>query len=186
MGSATRRGAAMLLGLLLAAVGVLLATGPAHAADVYVRVTPSRAGPGELVGIRASCRSNRDAASVESEAFGIVTVHPQHGYLAGTVTIPGHATPGRHRVKLLCVEGPNASTMLTVTAGGGGHQPGGHQPGPGGGQPHPSRGPATGFGGTAGGPDLEGLLLPGGLAVTVAGLVLAMLAARRQRPRTSR
>jgi hypothetical protein len=183
MVSVTRRGAAVLLGLLLAAVGVLLASGPAHAADVYVRVTPSRAGPGELVGIRASCRSNREAASVESEAFGIVTVHPQHGYLAGTVTIPGHATPGRHRVKLLCVEGPNASTMLTmltVTAGGGGHQPG---PG---GRPHPSRGPATGFGGTAGGPDLDRLLLPGGLGVTVAGLVLAMLASRRQRPRTRR
>ncbi|MEU4568598.1 hypothetical protein [Micromonospora sp. NPDC023956] len=177
MVSVTRRGAVVLMGLLLAAVAVLVAAGPVRAADVYVQLTPSRVGPGEPVGIRASCRSNRDPASVESDAFGIVTVHPQHGYLAGTVTLPEHARPGTYRVKLLCAEGPNASTMVTVTAGGG------HQPKP---QPHPSRGPATGFGGTAGGPDLGGLLLPGGLGITVAGLVLAMLAARRRGPRTLR
>ncbi|XTZ15105.1 hypothetical protein ACQSSU_27280 [Micromonospora echinospora] len=179
MVSVTRRGAVVLIGLLLAAVAVLVAAGPARAADVYVQVTPSRAGPGELVGIRASCRSTQEAASVESDAFGLVTVHPQHGYLSGTVTIPTHTRPGTYRVKLLCVEGPNASTMLTVTAGG--HQP----PRPDGpSQPHPSRGPATGFGGADGGPDLGGLVVPGGLGITVAGLVLAMLAARRRGPRT--
>lgn len=175
MVSVTRRGTAVLLGVLLAVVGVLLAVAPARAADVYVQLTPSRVGPGELVGIRASCRSNREPASVESDAFGLVTVHPQHGYLAGTVTVASHTRPGTYRAKLLCVEGPNASTMLTVTAGG---QP---PPRPDG-QPHPSRGPATGFGGAAGGPDLGGLLLPGGLGITVAGLVLAMLATRRGRP----
>ncbi|SCL30438.1 hypothetical protein [Micromonospora inyonensis] len=182
MVSVTRRGAVVLMGLLLAAAGVLVATAPARAADVYVQLTPSRAGPGELVGIRASCRSTRDPASVESDAFGIVTVHPQHGYLAGTVTLPAHTRPGTYRVKLLCTEGPNASTMLTVTVGGQPPPP----PDDGRPQPHPSRGPATGFGGAAGGPDLGALILPGGMGITVAGLVLAMLATRRRGPRTHR
>ncbi|WBB81554.1 hypothetical protein O7606_09430 [Micromonospora sp. WMMD882] len=181
MRSFTLRGAAGPTGLLLAVlgalVGALVAATPAHAADIYVQVAPSDVTPGQLVGIRASCRTNWHPASVESEAFGMVTVEPAHGYLTGTATVDPQMRPGRYRVKLLCPEGPNASTMLYVKAG----SPAPPQPTPP--YPYPTRGPATGFGGAAGGPDLGGLLIPGGLGVTVAGLVLAVLATRKRRPR---
>lgn len=172
MVSVTRRGAAVLVGLLLA-VGVPLAGMPARAADIYVQVTPSDVVAGNVVGIRASCRSNWHPASVESDAFGMVTVHPQPGYLVGSATVPARTKPGIYRVKLLCPEGPNASTMLRVKAA-----PRPPQPTPP--HPYPTRGPATGFGGAAGGPDLGTLIVSGGVTVTLAGLVLALLAIRQR------
>jgi hypothetical protein len=182
MGSVTRRGAAGLVGLVLA-VGVPLGATPARAADIYVQVTPSDVVAGHLVGIRASCRTNWHPASVESVAFGIVTVHPQHGYLSGTATVHPHTKPGRYRVKLLCPEGPNASTMLYVK---GGPPPTPHTTKPQPTHPYPTRGPATGFGGAAGGPDLDGLLAPAWLGVTVAGLVLALVTTRQRARRPGR
>ncbi|WDZ87888.1 hypothetical protein [Micromonospora cathayae] len=186
MGSGTRRGAAGLAVGVLTALGVLLGAPPAHAADIYVQVTPSDVAPGHLVGIRASCRTNYHPASVESEAFGIVTVEPQHGYLSGTATVHPHTKPGRYRVKLLCPEGPNASTMLYVKAGPAPSPTHPTPPKPAPPHPYPTRGPATGFGGTAGGPDLGGLLVPGGLGVTVTGLVLVMVATRQRTRRVGR
>lgn len=176
MVSVTRRAAAVPV-VVLAATGALLFAAPARAADVYVQLTPSTVEAGYLVGIRASCRSNWHPATVESEAFGSVTVHPQDGFLTGTATVPAQTRSGTYRVKLHCPEGPSASTMLTVTAARHSPHP---QPPP---RPNPSRGPATGFGGTAGGPDVGALLLPGGLGLTVAGLSLAMVATRRRSAR---
>ncbi|MFG3714417.1 hypothetical protein [Micromonospora sp. NPDC047730] len=130
---------------------------------VFVEVSPSTVQPGFLVGIRASCRDNSIPAIVVSDAFGRVQVQPQFGLLTAAPMVRERTRPGNYRVKLECPDGETASTMLQVVKA-----------------VKPSRGPATGFGGGGGG-FTGGLLLPGGLALTVAGIVLAVVAARRPR-----
>lgn len=138
---------------------------PTPVVDVFVEVSPSTVQPGYLVGIRASCRDNSIGATVVSDAFGAVGVQPQGGVLTAAPMVRERTRPGNYRVKLECRDGETASTMLQVVK----KVPSG-----------PSRGPATGFGGTAGGMTGK-LLLPGGAAFTVAGLVLAVVALRRPR-----
>ncbi|MEV1154500.1 hypothetical protein AB0J27_03695 [Micromonospora chokoriensis] len=133
--------------------------------DIYVEVSPSTVQPGYLVGIRASCRDNSVGATVVSDAFGAVGVQPQRGVLTAAPMVRERTRPGNYRVKLECRDGETASTMLQVVK---------KVPS------HPSRGPATGFGGGAGG--ITGkLLLPVGAALTITGLVLAVVALRRPR-----
>ncbi|MGC4789898.1 hypothetical protein ACLQ22_18940 [Micromonospora sp. DT178] len=133
---------------------------------VFVEVSPSTVEPGFLVGIRANCRDNSVPATVVSDAFGRVQVQPQNGSLTAAPMVRERTRPGNYRIKLECRDGETASTMLQVVKA-----------------VKPSRGPATGFGGGAGGVT-GGLLLPGGLALIVTGIVLAVRAARR--PRTVR
>ncbi|MEU9506182.1 hypothetical protein AB0D32_07855 [Micromonospora sp. NPDC048170] len=132
---------------------------------VFVEVSPSTVEPGFLVGIRASCRDNSVPATVVSDAFGRVQAQPQHGMLTAAPMVRERTRPGNYRIKLECRDGETASTMLQVVKA-----------------VKPSRGPATGFGGGSGGIS-GGLLLPAGLALTVAGIVLAV---RARRPRTAR
>lgn len=141
-------------------------TQPPPADVIFVEVTPSTVEPGFLVGIRASCRDNSVPAIVVSDAFGRIQVHPQHGLLTAAPMVKERTRPGNYRVKLECPSGQTASTMLQVVK-----------------RVLPSRGPATGFGGTAG-IGTGGLLVPIGLALTVAGAVVGVVASRR--PRTVR
>ncbi|WP_433287005.1 hypothetical protein [Micromonospora sp. CA-244673] len=134
---------------------------------IFVEVTPSTVEAGFLVGIRASCRDNSVPATVVSDAFGRIQVQPQRGLLTASPMVRERTRPGNYRVKLECPGGQTASTMLQVVK-----------------RVQPSRGPATGFGGTAGS-GLGGLLVPVGLALTVAGAVVGVAASRRQ-PRTIR
>ncbi|MBB5827549.1 hypothetical protein [Micromonospora carbonacea] len=155
---------------------------------VFVEVTPSTVQPGYLVGIRASCHDNSVPAIVVSDAFGRVAVHPQRGLLAGTPMVRERIWPGNYRVKLECRGGETATTMLQVVKKQPSpapthkptYQPTGHPTYP----PthYPSRGPNTGFGGTARGAT-DGLLLPGGVALTVAGVTIGVATARRPRSR---
>ncbi|MGK5739592.1 hypothetical protein [Micromonospora sp. URMC 103] len=142
---------------------VVAAPQPTPVVDVFVKVSPSTIQPGFLVGIEASCRDNSIPAIVVSDAFGRVQVQPQRGLLTAAPMVRERTRPGNYRVKLECRDGETASTMLQVVK-----------------SVQPSRGPATGFGGTAGGFP-GGLLLPGGVALTVTGLVLALVAMRRPR-----
>ncbi|WBB69838.1 hypothetical protein [Micromonospora sp. WMMD812] len=139
---------------------------PGPVVDVFVEVSPSTVEPGFLVGLKASCRDNSIPATVVSDAFGRVQVQPQRGLLTATPMVRERTRPGNYRVKLECRDGETASTMLQVVKA-----------------VKPSRGPATGFGGSAGG-FTGGLLVPGGIALTIAGLVVAIVALRR--PRTVR
>ncbi|MEU0151924.1 hypothetical protein [Micromonospora fulviviridis] len=143
-------------------------TQPSPADVIFVEVTPSTVEPGFLVGIRASCRDNSVPATVVSDAFGRIQVQPQHGLLTASPMVRERTRPGNYRVKLECPTGQTASTMLQVVK-----------------RVQPSRGPATGFGGTAGGGGLGGLLVPVGLGLTVVGAVVGVAASRRQ-PRTLR
>lgn len=141
---------------------------PPPTVDIFVEVSPSTVQPGYLVGIRASCRDNSVGATVVSDAFGAVGVQPQGGVLTAAPMVRDRTRPGNYRVKLECLDGETASTMLQVVK---------KIPN------QPSRGPATGFGGGTGG--MTGnLLLPGGAALTITGLILAVVALRR--PRTVR
>jgi hypothetical protein len=137
---------------------------------IFVEVTPSTVEPGFLVGIRASCRDNSIPAIVVSDAFGRVQVQPQRGLLTASPMVNERTRPGNYRVKLECPSGQTASTMLQVVKQGKSIR-----------SPRPSRGPATGFGGTAGGIGFGGLLVPVGLAFTVAGAVVGVAASRRSR-----
>ncbi|MEV0807974.1 hypothetical protein [Micromonospora sp. NPDC050200] len=137
---------------------------PQPAPDVvFVEVRPSPVRPGYLVGIRASCRDNSIPATVVSDAFGRVQVHSQRGELTASAMVRERTRPGNYPVKLECRDGLTASTMLQVVK-----------------SVKPSPGPHTGFGGTAG-TGLNGLLVPGGLALTIAGATIGVVAARRPR-----
>ncbi|MGC5030556.1 hypothetical protein [Micromonospora sp. DT229] len=129
--------------------------------DVFIEVSPSTVEPGHLVGLRASCRDNSVGAIVVSDAFGRVAVQPQRGLLTGTAQVKDRVLPGNYRVKLECRGGESASTMLQVVR-----------------TVRPSRGPATGFGGGAA--TTFGLLVPGGLALTVSGVILWGVTVRRR------
>ncbi|MFG1873025.1 hypothetical protein [Micromonospora arborensis] len=139
---------------------------PAPPVDIFVEVSPSTVQPGYLVGIRASCRDNSVGATVVSDAFGAVGVQPQNGVLTAAPMVRERTRPGNYRVKLECRDGETASTMLQVVK---------KVPS------YPSRGPATGFGGGSDGMTGK-LLLPGGAALTITGLILAVVALRRPRP----
>lgn len=149
--------------VLTGSAAVLLGAAPARAGDVFVQVNPSTVEAGFLVGIKASCTDNTLPATVESPAFGTVTVQPQGGQLTAAAMVPAQTRAGSYRVRLDCPDGRNATTNLNVVTA-----------------KHPTRGPATGFGGGAGGDDLGGLLVGGGLAITALGAVLGVLAVRRR------
>ncbi|RKN45503.1 hypothetical protein [Micromonospora endolithica] len=169
MVTVTRSGLALSIMAVLA--GPFLAAVPAAAAapqpspggpSVFVEVSPSTVEPGYLVGIKASCRDNSIPAVVVSDAFGRVQVQPQYGRLTAAPMVRDRTRPGNYRVKLECRDGETASTMLQVVK-----------------KVPSSRGPATGFGGSAGNA-AGGLLLPGGVALTVAGLVVWVASTRRR------
>lgn len=128
---------------------------------VFVEVTPSTVKAGYLVGIRASCHDNSIPAIVWSDAFGRIQAKPDNGLLTATAMVRERTLPGSYRVKLECHGGETASTVLQVVK-----------------SVAPSRGPATGFGGSAG-HFSGGLLLPVGVALTVAGLVVWLVSLRR-------
>lgn len=130
---------------------------------VFVEVSPSTVKAGYLVWIRASCRDNSIPANVWSDAFGRVQVKPDNGLLTATAMVRERTLPGSYRVKLECRGGETATTMLQVVK-----------------SVTPSRGPATGFGGSGSSFSAE-LLLPVGVGLTVAGLVVWLVSLRRLR-----
>lgn len=160
MGSIQHRVGGMLTLAVLSGAVVLLGAAPAWAGEVFVHVAPGTVQAGHMVRIRASCRENWFPAKVESPAFGTITVHPQEELLTATALVPEHTRPGTYRVRLSCPDRRIALTKLRVLPAG-----------------HPSRGPATGFGGGSG--DVPGgWLLTGGLASTIAGMTVGLVALR--------
>ena len=165
----------------VAAVAFLVLTGaPANAAPAptptptpttsppagrFVEINPSTVEAGSVVGIRASCPDNSRPAEVESRAFDSeIEVRPQYGFLTAAAPVRTDLNAQSYRVVLDCPDTLlGASTTIEVVTGN-----------------RPSRGPATGFGGMAGGDD-GSLLLTGGAVALAAGLGLAVLALRRRR-----
>jgi hypothetical protein len=151
--------AAFVLGL-----AVLFLTGsPASAASVFVETTPSTARAGDEIGVRASCTDNLKSATVTSAPLGKVTVAPRYGFLTTTVKVPTTTKIGDYAVSLTCPDGKKATSTLHVVA-----------------KVEPSRGPATGGGGTAPGRNSPALI-GGGLTAIAAGVALAIATLRRRR-----
>ncbi|MGC4807063.1 hypothetical protein [Micromonospora sp. DT233] len=164
-------GARRALSAVLAVLGVVgafvLATvSPVRAGEnTFVEVTPNSAPAGSRVNIRASCDNNNDRqADVHSDAFGRLMLKPDNGFLTGAVTIAGNKPAGDYPVELRCPNNGTASTTLTVLN-----------------MAQPSKGPATGGGGTAGDERGTGtLLLVGGLAVAAVAAGFGAYGSRRR------
>jgi hypothetical protein len=144
---------------------VLTTVSPARAGEnTFVEVTPNSAQAGTRVSIRASCdNANNRQAEVQSDAFGRVMLRPVNGFLTGAVTIPGNKQPGDYPVNLRCGNGNTASTTLTVLN-----------------MSQPSKGPATGGGGTAGGRGSGSLVLVGGLTAAAVAAGFGAFRSRRR------
>ncbi|MEU7755926.1 hypothetical protein AB0B57_34610 [Micromonospora sp. NPDC049101] len=153
---------------LVALVGafVLMSAASARAGEnVFVEVTPNSVQAGSRVSIKASCdNDNNDRkSSVHSDAFGHVMLKPDKGFLTGQVTIARDKPAGDYPVDLRCDNGQTSSTTLTVLN-----------------MASPSKGPATGGGGTAGGRGTGSLLLLGGVALVATAVALGMAGGRRR------
>jgi len=152
---------------LLGLVGafVLLSVAPARAGEnTFIEVTPNSVQAGSRVSIKASCDNNNDRqANVHSDAFGHVMLRPDNGFLKGEVTVPANKQPGDYPVDLKCQNNQTASTMLTVLN-----------------MASPSKGPATGGGGTAGGRGTGSMLVLGGVALVGVAVALGMAGSRRR------
>jgi len=146
-----------------AAAAVLFLAEPAQADGAWIEVNPSSIQAGYRVGIRASCEDNLNEATVKSDAFGEIKLLPEYGFLVGAVTIPTNKKAKTYDAKLTCANGSTASTTINVI-----------------GMDRPTKGPATGGGGTASdsGPS-SGLVMAGGAATIAAGLGLLVLRRRR-------
>ncbi|WP_229072999.1 hypothetical protein [Actinoplanes sp. DH11] len=147
------------------AIGLALTATPAHAAAaVFVELNPSTAPAGDEISVRASCDDNLKPATVTAEPIGDVTVQPEFGFLTATVRVPAETEPGDYPVRLACPDGGGVATAtLHVVA-----------------KVEPTRGPATGGGGTAGS-QVPSILVGGGLAAIAAALVLGVVSVRRRR-----
>ena len=143
-------------------VSLLLGGSPASAAGVFIELNPSTVPAGDPVGLRASCVDNLTPAKVRANPIGTVDVTPQFGFLTATVTVPAATKPGDYTVTLACSGKDAATATLHVVA-----------------RVVPSKGPATGFGGTAGAATGAYALVIGGLLAVAAGLVIAVRAVRR-------
>ncbi|MEU7846689.1 hypothetical protein AB0B74_12005 [Micromonospora parva] len=145
---------------------VLLSVAPARAGEnVFVEVTPNSAQAGSRVSIKASCDNdnNNRQSNVHSDAFGNVMLKPDRGFLTGQVTIPRDKPAGDYPVDLRCENGQTSSTTLTVLN-----------------MASPSKGPATGGGGMAGGRGTGSLLVLGGVALVATAIGLGMAGGRRR------
>lgn len=145
---------------------VLMSVAPARAGEnTFVEVTPNSAQAGSRVTIRASCDNdnNNRRSNVHSDAFGDVMLKPDKGFLTAQVTIPADKQAGDYPVDLRCEKGQTASTTLTVLN-----------------MASPSKGPATGGGGMAGGRGTGSLLVLGGVALVATTIALGMAGGRRR------
>lgn len=158
---------------LLAAVAMVAAVVPFAALpalagqNTFIEVNPSTVQAGSRVSLRGSCEDNNtQQAEVRSDAFGRVVLRPDNGFLTGAVTVPSNRAAGDYGVDLRCQNGNTASTTLTVLN-----------------MTQPTKGPATGGGGTAD-HGTRTLLLASGVAAIAMITGFGMLGMRRRRPET--
>jgi hypothetical protein len=144
---------------------LFLGAGPAQAAAVFVETNPSTARPGDQIGVRASCTDNLSAATVNGGPLGTLTVQPRYGFLTATTRVPIGTKAGDYKISLICPDKKTAAATSTLHVVA---------------RVTPTRGPATGGGGTAPGRSAP-MLIGGGLTAIVAGLALAVTTLRRRR-----
>jgi hypothetical protein len=163
----TTRIAAVPVAALMAVGAALFAPATASAAaptpaEVFIEVIPSTVEAGGRISLRASCPSNNESATARSDAFGTATLEPQYGFLVANVTIAATRDARSYPVQMTCPTEQTATATLHVVRAG-----------------QPTQGPATGFGGMAGGGS-GGLLIGVGLVAIAGGLALGVLSLRRR------
>ncbi|WP_344085649.1 hypothetical protein [Luedemannella helvata] len=170
----------MRLTTVLAAAGIatILLAAPARAGGVWIQVTPSSVTAGYQTKIKASCQDNTNGAEVRSKAFGTVTVQPENGLLAATVTVPASLAEGGYDVTLTCRTGSTATTTMWVLNreySEDGYMPSKH-------------GPHTGGGFLAGAGDSPAaqVWLAGGAGALLAGAAFGLVSRRRRAPARTR
>jgi hypothetical protein len=160
----SHRSAAVPAALGLALGAVLLGAAPAAAGDTALKLTPATVQAGYVVGVEADCADRSKPVTVESDAFGTVTLEQQGNLLTGAAQVPDGTPAGTYPVKLNCPGTEFTMEQLTVVS-----------------NVQPTRGPATGFGGTASSGGVGStLLLIGGIVTIVAGAALGLSTARRR------
>jgi hypothetical protein len=143
---------------------VLLSAAPAAAGDTALKLTPETVQAGYVVGLEADCEDRSVPATVESDAFGTVTLRQEGTLLTGAAQVPSNTPAGNYPVKLNCTGTEFAMESLTVVS-----------------NVAPPRGPATGFGGTASNGGVgAALLVTGGIVTILAGAALALSRTRRR------
>lgn len=142
---------------------VLLSAAPAAAGDTALKLTPQTVQAGYVVGVEADCADKSKPASVESDAFGTVTLEQQGNLLTAAALVPATTPAGTYPVKLNCPGTEFTTESLTVVS-----------------NVQPPQGPATGFGGTASSDAGATLLLTGGVATILAGAALGLSTALRR------
>ena len=159
----THRRAVVPAALGFALGAVLLSAAPAAAGDTALKLTPETVRAGDVVGIEADCKDRSAPATVESDAFGTVTLQQQGNLLTAAALVPDATPAETYPVKLNCPGTEFATESLTVVS-----------------NVALPRGPATGFGGTASSGGATTLLLAGGVATLVAGAAVGLSAGRRR------
>lgn len=91
-----------------------LGTPAAHAAAVFVQVTPDTVTAGGDISIRASCDDNLVEAKASSPLFDTVSLMPQSGFLTGTAAVPSGTEAGDYQVTLTCADQRTANTTVRV------------------------------------------------------------------------
>jgi hypothetical protein len=131
----------------------------------FVEANPSTTRAGDEITLRASCVENLQDATVESPPLGEVTVRPDHGFLTATKHVPTTTEVGDYALTLTCAghTTADATGVFHVVA-----------------RVEPTRGPATGGGGTAPGRNAP-LLMGGGAVALILGLALAVVSVVRRR-----
>jgi hypothetical protein len=143
---------------------LFLDAAPARAASIFVETNPSTVRAGDEISLRASCTDNLTAATVTGSPSGTVTVEPRFGFLTATTRIPTTTKAGAYKIRLTCPDKKTTATStLHVVA-----------------RVAPTRGPATGGGGTATGRSAP-MLIGGGLTAIVMGVALAVASFLRRR-----
>lgn len=154
-------------------IAYLSAPVPAYADGEYIRVTPSTIQAGYQVHIDAFCSDNVNPATVESDAFGVVTIPPVPDpevagrYLhRGTVTIPPDKPNRTYHVTITCPSQQRATTSLHVVN-----------------NAPSSKGPNTGGGYLAGNKVKDGTLtmIWAGAAALALGAMLFAISRRRKK-----
>ncbi|MET9804326.1 hypothetical protein [Streptomyces sp. NPDC006368] len=188
----------LLTGTALTAVALGAFAAPAaYAGDIAVlEVYPATATPGETVTVNTTACGKNGSGLGDTGTLGAgefkVAPGTHKEVVIGQFKVPAHAKPGAYDITVTCVNGKTAAGALTVTHGGGGKVPGGHQkgegheegvgshvpvPNPSGHVPNPSGHVKTGVGGSVG-PDTA--QIAAGAAVLAAAAVGGVWLLRRR------
>jgi hypothetical protein len=116
-----RYGPRAIVGAAALGAALLAAPIPARADGEYLKITPNTIRAGFHVDIEGFCGGDKvNAATVKSDAFGVVTITPRQSPRTGlflhrgTATVPADKKSKTYRVVMTCPNGRSATATLHV------------------------------------------------------------------------